>query len=99
MNDQRFFEALSSRREDVYIAESTIRYLLFDRSRLGGFDASRPDAPLAEPTELGEMLQRLARHPGITLLGTGKPPPPWGALEIERHRTTGANPAPTPPAR
>jgi hypothetical protein len=84
INDQHLIEAIRDRQVDAYIASSPIRYLLFDRPWLGGFDASRPDAPLAKPTELGEMLRHLARRPGIALRETGQPPPDWVVLEIVR---------------
>lgn len=85
INDQRLFDAIRDHREDAYIAASPIRYLLFDRPWLGGFEASRPSASLPKPTELGEMLGRLARRPGFALKETGDPPPDWVVLEIQRH--------------
>jgi len=84
INDQHLIEAIAGRREDAYIADSSIRYLLFDRPWLGGFDAARPDALLPKPTPLGEMLGRLARRPGIALKEIGEPPPDWVVLEVTR---------------
>ena len=84
INDREFFEALRDRNEDAYIAASPIRYLLYDRPWLGGFEASKPDAPLPRPSELGEMLGRLARRPGIALREIGEPPPDWVVLEVTR---------------
>jgi len=83
-NDQRFYEALATHTEDAYVAQSKIGYLLYDRPWLGGFDPAHPEAPLPEPGELGQMLTRLARRPGITLVETGHPPPDWVAIEVQR---------------
>ncbi len=84
IGDQRLIEAVRDGTEARFICESTIRYLLFDRPWVGGFDPKDPTKPPLDASGLPGVLHRLATSGPCTLRDAGPATEDWVVLEVVR---------------
>jgi hypothetical protein len=84
IGDQRMIEALRDGTEARFICDSTIRYLLFDRPWVGGFDPGNPTKPPEDGRGLPGVLHRLATSGTCALRDAGPATEDWVVLEIVR---------------
>jgi hypothetical protein len=84
IGDQQLIEALRDGTEARFICDSTIRYLLFDRPWVGGFDPGNPMKPPDDERGLSGVLHRLATSGSCSLRDAGPATEDWVVLEVVR---------------
>jgi len=84
INDQRLLEALREDRVAEYVCRSPIRYLLYDRPLLGGFDPASPTFPPLDAAEVGLTLHRLHGLPGCSIREVPGATDDWVVIEVIR---------------
>jgi hypothetical protein len=84
INDQRLLEALRQDRVAEYVCASPIRYLLYDRPLLGGFDPASPTTPPVDGSVVGSTLYRLHALPGCSIGEIPGATDDWVVVEVTR---------------
>jgi len=84
INDQRLLGALRENRVAEYVCRSPIRYLLYDRPLLGGFDPASPAVPPPDAADVGLTLHRLHGLPGCSIREVPGATDDWVVIEVNR---------------